>query len=298
MSENNRSFLRKLTDKVYGGLNMSWRNVILFAVGTAIVTAVFLIVPIFKDTSFERMGVTFEAWIFFAVIIMANCKTPLDSALKTFVFFLISQPLIYLIQVPFSAMGWKLFGYYYNWFLWTLLTFPMAYAGWYIRKKNWLSVVILLPILYMLTSDYVGAFRHAFHHFPRLIVTAFFCLGQVLLYVYTFTENIWQKAVGFLAPLLVMVLLMLVTPPLEINGTQFLPNEPVLSENAVVEMEENDFAEVTIESTGTDSLVRVHAAKYGGTSFVIKDGEQEYHYLLDVYEDDAGHVQIRITFVE
>lgn len=298
MSENNKSFLRKLTDKVYGGLNMSWLNVILFAVGTAIVTAVFLIVPIFKDTSFERMGVTFEAWIFFAVIIMANCKTPLDSALKTFVFFLISQPLIYLIQVPFSAMGWKLFGYYYNWFLWTLLTFPMAYAGWYIRKKNWLSVVILLPILYMLTSDYVGAFRHAFHHFPRLIVTALFCLGQVLLYVYTFTENIWQKAVGFFAPLLVMVLLMLVTPPLEISGTQFLPNEPVLSENAVVEMEENDFAEVTIESTGTDSLVRVRATKYGGTSFVIKDGEQEYHYLLDVYEDDDAHVQIRITIVE
>ena len=98
MNPENKSILRKITDKVYGGLDMSWRNVILFAVGTAVITTIFLVVPIFKDTSFERMGVTFEAWIFFAVIIMANCKTPLDSALKTFVFFLISQPLIYLFQ--------------------------------------------------------------------------------------------------------------------------------------------------------------------------------------------------------
>lgn len=37
-----------------------------------------------------------------------NSKDPLDSALKTFVFFLISQPLVYLVQVSFSEMGWGL----------------------------------------------------------------------------------------------------------------------------------------------------------------------------------------------
>ena len=36
---------------------MSWLTVILMAVISAIITAVFLQVPIFKDTSFERMGV-------------------------------------------------------------------------------------------------------------------------------------------------------------------------------------------------------------------------------------------------
>ncbi len=59
-----------------------------FAVGTAVISTVFLIVPIFKNTSFMRMGETLEAWIFFAIIIIANCKKPLESALKTFVFFL------------------------------------------------------------------------------------------------------------------------------------------------------------------------------------------------------------------
>ncbi len=84
--------------------------------------------------------------IFFAVIIMSNCKKPLESALKTFAFFLISQPLIYLLQVPFSPMGWGLFSYYPYWFYWTLATFPMAFVGWFIQKKNWLSVLIFSPV--------------------------------------------------------------------------------------------------------------------------------------------------------
>ncbi len=41
-----------------------------------------------------------------------------------FFFFLISQPLIYLLQVPFSSMGFELFIYYKYWFIWTLLTIP------------------------------------------------------------------------------------------------------------------------------------------------------------------------------
>ena len=50
--------------------------------------------------------------IMFAMIIISNCKTPKEAAAKTFVFFLISQPLIYLLQVPFSWQGWGLFHYY------------------------------------------------------------------------------------------------------------------------------------------------------------------------------------------
>ena len=105
MEKSEKHLLRRFTDKLYGGLNMSWLTVILFAVATAVLSAVFLLVPVFQNTSFARMGETFEARIFFAIIIMANCKKPLESALKTFVFFVVSQPLIYLFQVPFSEMG-------------------------------------------------------------------------------------------------------------------------------------------------------------------------------------------------
>ena len=287
--------MRKFADKLFGGLKMSWLRVILFAAATAVVTAVFLLVPVFEGTSFERMGVTFEAWIFFAVVIMSNCEKPLESACKTFVFFLISQPLIYLLQVPFSSQGWGLFGYYRYWFLWTLATFPMAFVGWYIKKKNWLSLLILAPVLFVLTYDYVGGFRDAVKHFPRMLVMAVFCLGQVLVYLYAFTEKLWQKLLGFFVPLAVVAVLLLARPQVQLNSTQILPGDPALTENAVVMTADGGLAEVSIARTGQDSMVRIRAEKYGSTAFTVVDGEAEYRYNLVIYEDGAGHPQIEIT---
>ena len=80
----------------------------------------------------------------------------------------------------------------------------------------------------------------------------------------------------------------------DVNAATFLPDERALTENAVVEIEESDGFDVSIESVGPDSMIRVRAQKYGKTSFVIKDGDAEYRYLLDVYEDDKGHSQISI----
>ena len=295
MIKSESGVVKRFTDKLYGGLNMSWLTVLAMAVGTAVLTAVFLTVPIFADTSFERMGVTFEAWIFFAIIIMANCKSPLDSALKTFVFFLISQPLIYLLQVPFSSLGWGLFGFYRYWFIWTLLTFPAAYVGWFIKKKNWLSLLILAPILYILTADYVSGFRDAVRHFPRMIVMAVFCLGQVLLYLYVFTGNRWQKLLGFFVPLAIVVFGLLFRPQIQLNCTNFLPGDPILTEDAVVAVENPETAAISIERTGPDSMIRIQSEKYGTTAFTITDGDNEYHYLLEIYEDDSGYSQVRIT---
>lgn len=295
MVKSEKGIIKRLTEKLYGGLKMNWLTVILFAAGTAVLTAVFLIVPIFENTSFERMGVTFEAWIFFAIIIMANCKTPLDSAVKTFVFFLISQPLIYLLQVPFSSMGWGLFGYYRIWFIWTIATFPMAFVGWYIKRKNWISLLILAPILFSLTNDYIGGFQHAWKHFPYMIVMAVFCLGQVLIYLYTFTENVWQKFLGFVIPLAAIIIMLLVRPSVDISGTEFLPDNPILTESATVVVEDGENISISIESTGQDSVIRVQAKKLGSTGFVIQDGDNEYRYTVEIYEDDAGYNQIRIT---
>lgn len=286
--------MRSFTNKLFGGLRMSWPAVILFAAATAVITAVFLLIPALEGTSFERMGITFEAWIFFAVIIMSNCKKPLESACKTFVFFLISQPLIYLLQVPFSYMGWGLFGYYRYWFIWTLFTFPMAYVGWYIKRKNWLSLLILAPILYILTSDYVTGFGETFKHFPRMIVMAVFCLGQVLIYLYAFTELHWQKLLGFLVPLAIVLTLLMVRPQLHMDTTRFLPDGYVLTENAVVIMENTDTAEISIAKTGEDSMIRVCTEKYGSTAFTIRDGEKEYHLTAVVYEDEGGYPQLKI----
>ena len=298
MTENKKPLIRRCADKLFGGIDMKWWKVIVFAVATAVVSFVFLSVPIFEKTSFYRMGVTFEAWIFFAVIIMSNCKKPLESAFKTFVFFLISQPLIYLFQVPFSALGWGLFGYYKYWFMWTLLTFPMALAGWFIRKKNWLSLLILLPILGYLTFTYYNSFLFAFRHFPYQLVAGLFCLAQVVVYLYVFTPKLWQRLVGFLVPLAAVLIIQLASPQVSLSATSFLPDDPVLTETAVAQSDNTEMAEISIAETGESSMISIFAHQFGSTEFTIKDGGKEYRYNLEVYEDDGGHIQTKITVVE
>ncbi len=292
---NNKSILRRFTDKLFGGLNMSWLSVILFAVGAALLTFAVLMIPAFENTSVRRIGETVEVWILFAVIIMSNCKKPLESALKTFVFFLISQPLIYLLQVPFSWMGWGLFQYYKYWFILTLCTFPAAFAGWYIKKKNWLSILILLPVLGLLTYYYVDGFQTAVKHFPRMLLMAVFCLAQVLLYLYTFTEKLWQKLVGFFVPLAVVLVIIFTKTPGEMSFSDYLPDNPALSERAVVSVVDDDNTKITLVTDSGESSIRVQTNHFGTIPFEIKDGDHAYRYEMEIYEDDEGSTRVRIT---
>ena len=273
---------------------MSWPAVILFAVGAALLTFAVLMIPAFEKTSVIRIGETVEAWILFAVIIMANCKKPLESALKTFVFFLISQPLIYLLQVPFSWMGWGLFQYYRHWFILTLCTFPAAFLGWYIKKKNWLSLLILLPVLGLLTYYYVDGFQTAFRHFPRLLLMAVFCLAQVLLYLYAFTEKLWQRLVGLLVPLAAVLVIMFTKTPGEMSFSDFLPDDPALSEQAVVYVIDDENTKITLVNSSEGSI-RVQTNHFGTIPFEIKDGDQTYRYEIEIYEGDEGSTRVRIT---
>ena len=241
------------------------------------------------------MGETLEAWVFFAVILMANAKSPLDSALKTFVFFLISQPLIYLIQVPFSWQGWGLFQYYKYWFILTLCTFPAAYIGWYIRKKNWLSLLILMPALILLAYIGEGGLKRVIHQFPNLLIMVVFCVLQVILYLYTFTEKISQKVIGALALIAIIGVMMLVPKNVEFYTNQFLPDDPVLTENAVVTVDDTGIADISVTDTGEESTVLIRAHAYGTTSFTIRDGDKEYQYSIRIDENRLGVRQIDIT---
>ena len=72
---------------------------IIFAVLAGIYTAIMAMIPITKNTSFRDIAISFEVWILFGVLIIMNSKSPKDSALKCFVFFLISQPLVYILYM-------------------------------------------------------------------------------------------------------------------------------------------------------------------------------------------------------
>ena len=172
----------KIIEKLFGGLRLTWPKLIIFAVLAGVYTAVMCMIPALKDTSFSDIAVTFEVWILFGILIIMNSTSPLDSALKCFVFFLISQPLVYLVQdvINHSSLFQT---YYLHWFYWTLLTFPMGFIGYFMKKGKWWGLLILLPILLLLGSYmYAGYLSQTMFSFPRHLLTTIFCLVTLFLY--------------------------------------------------------------------------------------------------------------------
>ncbi len=182
--------------KLFGGLDLTWPKLILAAVVAGVFTAAMAIIPAFKYTSFIAITVTFEVWILFGILIIMNSRSNLDSALKCFVFFLISQPLVYLLQVPFSRLGWQLFTYYRYWFLWTLFCFPMGFAGYYMKKGKWWGYLILLPMIILTAYSYMSYFADFQFSMPRYLLICLFCAAAMILYPVFIFENKRIRVVG------------------------------------------------------------------------------------------------------
>lgn len=150
-----------------------------------------LLVP--ANNSFHDIAVNLEAWVLFALIIITNCEKPLESSLKTFVFFLISQPLVYLLQVPFSTLGWGIFGYYKYWFMITLLTLPGAFIGWYVKKTHILSGLILSVMLVLLAFQGISYIKEMTGSFPGHLLSCMFCFAQIPLYIIVILKNKYAR---------------------------------------------------------------------------------------------------------
>ena len=202
--------------KLFGGLDLTWPKLIICAVIAGVFAAVMAIIPALDYTSFHTITVSFEVWILFGILIILNSKSNLDAALKCFVFFLISQPLVYLIQVPFSQLGWQLFGYYRTWFIWTLLCFPMGFIGYYLKKDKWWGYLILLPMIALTAESYLAYFSEFQFAMPRYILISLFCACAMILYPVAIFENKKIRTVGAVigaAAVIVLTVLCLLNPP-------------------------------------------------------------------------------------
>ena len=208
--------------KLFGEINLNWIKVIIFAVAIAAYTALINQVPFLRDTSFRDIAIEFECWILFGIIIIMNSKSNLDSALKCFVFFLISQPLIYLIEVPF--LGWSIMGYYKNWIIWTLLTLPMGYIGYYMKKDKWWGLLILTPMLFFLGAHYAGYLGKTIFSFPLHLLSCIFCLATMFIYVLYIFKDKKLKIAGVIISGIIVIIMTVLTllNPQEYNTTIFV----------------------------------------------------------------------------
>lgn len=191
--------------KLFGGINLTWKKLIIFSLIAGIYTAMMALIPAVNKTSFHDITVSFEVWILFGIIIIMNSKSAKDSAAKCFVFFLISQPLVYLIQVPFSRLGFGIFIYYKYWLIWTLLTIPMGFAGYYLKKDKWWGLIILTPVLLLLGAEYYTYLRETIFYFPYHLLTTIFCFITIILYSLCIFNNRKIRIVSVIISIVIIV---------------------------------------------------------------------------------------------
>jgi len=286
--------MRKALRKLFGGIDLTWPKLIISAVIAGVITAVIAIIPALRYTSFHAVTTTFEVWILCGILIIMNSRSPLDSALKCFVFFLISQPLVYLIQVPFSWQGWGLFAYYKYWFVWTVLCLPMGFIGYFMKKGKWWGYLILLPMIALTAYSYSNYLSDLLFYSPRFILICVFCVCAMILYpVAIFLDRRIQvtgAVIGAAAAVIVTVFILL-HPPVYSTEVMGSNEEHEFDDTFSVSIADEKYGTVDIRYIQQAEGFMVHAefVRAGKTVLTLESpgGEKKVYDLtieIDSYE--------------
>ncbi len=182
-------------------IKMTWLKVIIMALAFGAGTAAIALIPIFKGTSIYNIAVCFEFWFVPAVLIGINCKKPLEAALKVFVFFLISQPLVYVIQLLFGALSIADFWNYYRyWLVWTFLMLPGGVVVWLGANKSWIGTLdAIVASAFLFFIEFSGHFSTLLNDgFPHQLLACIFILVEVVFIILIFAEETKQKIIAFI----------------------------------------------------------------------------------------------------
>ena len=216
-----------------------------------------------------------------------NSEKPLDSALKCFIFFLISQPLIYLIQDVLN--GSKLFmTYYRNWVLWTVACLPMGFIGHYMKKDKWWGIIILLPMLALLFIHYYGFLSELFFTFPVNLISTLFCLITMIVLPIAIFDNKIGKYIGLAISVILVIVgsVIAFTKPYVYTTEIFANSEehPVDgSYKAYLTDSKYGDVEIIMDPRLDDWVVKVSFKKTGKTQLVLEDKDgKETRYDIDI----------------
>lgn len=291
--------MNKILHKIFGGINVTWPRLISFAVIMGVYTALMaMLVP--DGNSFHDIAVTPEWWVLPAILIIVNCKTPVDAALKVFVFFLISQPLVYLIQVPFNSMGWALFGYYRYWFMITLLTLPGGFVGWFVKKDKWYSGLILSVMAVLLVTTGVNYAWGLADNFPNHLLSIIYCFGIIPVFIFGIFKDKWPRIITAVASV-VTVLVMVFAIKGNIGASFETYNDTFLNENGITLVGEpyisaySSFTggdgDVEIVQCNDGCMIKLKGVQGGRYNFTISDDTNDYSFEY-YFDKDTNSVVI------
>lgn len=275
--------------RLFGEIDLSWKKLIAFSILAGAYTAIMAMIPITNNTSFEDISISFEVWILFGILIIMNSKSAKDSALKCFVFFLISQPLVYIIQDLINHSN--LFSTYYRfWVLWTFGTIPMGFIGYYMKKDKWWGLLILVPMLIFLGIHYCGFLAETLFSFPNHLLSALFCVATIIIYPIFIFNNKKIKNIGLIISLIIIISMTFISLTNRIiYKTTILVSDSdsgeVFDNNYKVNLENDKIGKVYIEYDINleDYVVTAEFKKAGKTNLILEDADgNKSIYEIDV----------------
>ena len=188
---------------------MRWLYVIIFALLAGVYTGIMMQIPALNETSFQDIGISYEWWVIFAVILVVNCEKSWEGMLKCFVFFLISQPIVYLVEILGGSLTFEMGKYYYfnGWFQMTLLTLPGGLIAYFCKKQNVLGAVILglgNTIQAVLGVYYISAM---IRNFPHHLLSAVVCAASVIIMSLTIQKEKRGRIISIAVPVVLVLIL-------------------------------------------------------------------------------------------
>lgn len=261
--------------KLFGGVNLTWKKLIIAAIILGLSVGLLNSVPSLFDTTVTDVATYFDFWIFCGIFIIMNSKSNKDAALKCFIFFLISQPLIYLAEVPFNSLGWGIFVYYKYWAIWTVLTIPMGYIGYYMKKNKWYSLLILTPMLILLSTGVETSLSGLMYAFPHHLINLIFVVVTLIMYPLALFNNKKLNYIGLAISIILLIFFgsrpLLEKPVYKTNlrcNSERLP----IRENDNVYLENSELGDVYIEYIETikDYCIGAKFYKTGDTKLIIE----------------------------
>ena len=284
--------------KIFGELKLTWPKVIIAAVLIGIYCGLIGMNPKLTDTSFKDINVSFEVWILFGILIIMNSKSNKDSALKCFVFFLISQPLIYLVQDFFNHS--QLFNTYYRfWIIWTIACLPMGYFGYYLKKDKWWGLLILSPIMLLVGYSLMGYYSECAFSFPRHLLTVIFCVATLIIYPLYIFKNKKIKRIGLIINsilIVVMISIAIIKPYIYETDVFSNSEEHPFNDKYKVYFDEEKYGELSIvyDENIEDWLLQAKFKRAGKTKFVLESPNgKKQTYELKIWRTKTDYKKIK-----
>lgn len=264
---------------------LTWPKVIIFAIIAGVYTGITALIPAFRDTSFQDISISFEWWILFGILIILGSRSSKDAALKCFIFFLISQPLVYLVQIIVGGAGWDIFSFYRYWFIWTLLTLPMGYIGYLLKKDKWWGLFIMLPIWLLLGGHVNNFMGETFNFFPNHLLSLIFCIVTMYGYIFIFKHKRERWLGALICTIIIATCLVLNLGQTKSYNTLILcsDDEIYFDNDYIVEMDESYGTLQIIEKDFGDSKAHClegNFKKLGKTEVTLKNTEYQYTFDL------------------